>query len=98
MTQARAPLPDEDPSARRRRGRYSSQFRKDAKAQLIAKIRAILANRAGCGLGDDYDRLVRHLDAVHAITTRASNPDALIARVAPLFAETVERDRASYGN
>lgn|GEM_PF-3059158 len=41
---------------------------------------------------------MRHLYDLHAITTRSGEREALVAQVAPLLAETVERDRASYGN
>jgi len=67
-------------------------------AGLCCYLRRTAADRAGCGIGDYDDRLVRHLYDAHAIMTRSSERDALIAQVAPLFAETVERDRASYGN
>lgn len=66
--------------------------------KVVGYLRRTAADRAGCGMGDYDDRLVRHLYDVHAITTRSSDSDALIAQVAPLFAETIERDRVSYGN
>jgi len=41
MTQTPAPPPGKEPTARRRRGRYPSQFRKDAAAMVLDQHRTI---------------------------------------------------------
>lgn len=63
--------------------------------KVVGYLRRTAADRAGCGRGDYDDRLVRHLYDVHCILQKKGD---LSDVVGPLFAQTAERDRDTYGN
>ena len=63
--------------------------------KMVGYLRRTAADRAGCGRGDYDDRLVRHIYDVHCILQKKGD---LSNVVGPLFAQTAERDRDTYGN
>jgi hypothetical protein len=63
--------------------------------KVVGYLRRTAADRAGCGRGSYDDRLVRHLYDVHQILQARGD---LSDVVGTLFADTLERDRETYGN
>ncbi len=63
--------------------------------KVVGYLRRTAADRAGCGRGDYDDRLVRHLYDVHCVLQKKGEISEIVA---PLFVQTVERDKDTYGN
>lgn len=63
--------------------------------KAVGYLRRTAADRAGVGRGAYDDRLVRHIYDTHCILQAKGDLSDIVG---PLFIDTVERDRETYGN